>query len=537
MKTIFKYDAFISYSRKDIAFTIELQSTLEKYFLILNKESRKNKSKIHIIRDESDFDTSENTTNEVYSKIAESKHLIVVCSEFSRGNSSVWVNKEIAFFNKNRRNNNSIDTDRKIIPILINPSHPLKNNDLPKELENIVDLPLGLDFSAYYNNKKRDKDYNEKILKIISTILNIPFNEFRSRQKIHLKQKRKERIVITSAISIIIVVVTLIAAVYSIIFVSSSPIISNIKLREGNYSTAVRNISADKVLYGHTSGNIFLVDQNAYLDTLRGLSGIVNDIVTTPNSIIAASVDSDFAICWDRSNYAEKWKLKNPKGACFRVIKALKDRIALAGDDGNLWISDFNGQIVDSLIISKNYGKILDMDIDEQQAKVAFCLENFGFILYNYKLKKIDAKIDLTEKSGFFTSISLKDDFVLIGCMDKVGYNTLANGRLISVHISKEEKKYSNVYEYSFEKFVKTQYFPCALVSDQGGTIRVIRFDDATEITNWQVNPNFLGDGRFFGFNYFGNTIYVANFLGELKQYNTHWKIFGFITFPIKYND
>ncbi len=97
-----RYSAFISYSHLDAAFARRLQSWLENYRLPRRlarrdtwREGRARRLR-PVFRDRSELAAAEDLTQAVQSAIAESSHLIVVCSQHSAA--SEWVGREVEFF-------------------------------------------------------------------------------------------------------------------------------------------------------------------------------------------------------------------------------------------------------------------------------------------------------------------------------------------------------------------------------------------------------------------------------------------------------
>lgn len=199
---LYKYKAFISYSRKDSKFANELFEKLELYNIPAKiKEIETNKKDTDNIfqrlkdylfsrnrlgkffLDVAELNSDPNLNNRLYNELKKSEFLIVICSPNSGNNSN--VSKEIKYFK-------ALNGDEKIIPIIIDGIINATNNSLvdsnyecyPEslrfdvdnsgELTNIEKNPSGIDFRVY--GKKKGK------INLISNLLSIDFNDLWDRE-------------------------------------------------------------------------------------------------------------------------------------------------------------------------------------------------------------------------------------------------------------------------------------------------------------------------------------------------------------------
>lgn len=176
----YKYYAFISYSSKDHKLAKWLQNKLENYRLpskIRKANADIPKRLVPIFRDKTDLNgvvLEESLKKELDS----SKFLIVLCSSNSKN--STWVNKEIEYFK-------SIGKADFIIPVMLE-----DNTDcFPEEIRNITPSLLGI------NITEKGKKY--AFLQIVSTLLNIRFDDLAKRDKKRTVKRRAAVSIVTAA--------------------------------------------------------------------------------------------------------------------------------------------------------------------------------------------------------------------------------------------------------------------------------------------------------------------------------------------------
>ena len=166
----YTYDAFISYSHRDLKWGKWLQRKLEGFHVPrdLNPD-RQGNTRLKVFRDQTDLAGAE-LRESLNRELARSRFLIVICSPASAA--SRWVNEEIAFFLSQG------GTDR-IIPFIIS-GEPLSDHP---ELECYPPLlraaeehePLGVNIQEIGKNKA--------FLKTASVLMDIRFNRLVDREK------------------------------------------------------------------------------------------------------------------------------------------------------------------------------------------------------------------------------------------------------------------------------------------------------------------------------------------------------------------
>lgn len=177
----YKYYAFISYSRKDYGWAKWLQNKLETYRLpskIRKENSNVPKRLVPVFRDETDL-SGVVLEDSLKKELDSSKFLIVLCSSDSKNSS--WVNKEIEYFK-------SIGREHYIIPVMLE-----DNIDcLPKEISNMTPALLGINVI--------EKGKRNAFLQIVSTLLNIRFDDLVKRDK---KRTYRRRSVISAIVAVV----------------------------------------------------------------------------------------------------------------------------------------------------------------------------------------------------------------------------------------------------------------------------------------------------------------------------------------------
>ena len=179
-----KYDAFISYSRKDVSFAKRLELDLEKYRPPHGIFG--NRMRLNIFRDVSDLVGNE-LNEAILDAIRQSRYLIVICSPNSRNNK--WVSREIESFLELR--------DKKfIVPVIVagRPNHEvgLDGKIQDKAFGDILyqhfDEPLAADFRTVEGESIRTKRarHNESKFQIIALLLGKSKEELLNRQRVRV---------------------------------------------------------------------------------------------------------------------------------------------------------------------------------------------------------------------------------------------------------------------------------------------------------------------------------------------------------------
>ncbi len=209
----YKYDVFISYSRKNEEFAGQLEQALESYKP--EKDLKVPQRFIEAFRDKEDF-TGGNYHKSLLKNLADSSKLIVICSPDAR--KSQFVNDEIKEFIDIR------GTDH-IIPVLFSgvPNNEAKTGQedemsFPEELCKAIEMPLAVNYLGF--DTKKDK-INKGIFisswySILADTYDLSRSEMEQREKKRRVRQRKRITAISSGI-LLILSVSLIIAVFSMI--------------------------------------------------------------------------------------------------------------------------------------------------------------------------------------------------------------------------------------------------------------------------------------------------------------------------------
>jgi signal peptide peptidase SppA len=186
----FVYDAFISYSHRDMKWARWLQRRLET-FRIPKDLCGGNAPRGHlkVFRDQTDLSGVE-LQNALQRELEASRFLIVICSPFSAA--SPWVNDEIRSFQTRGRS-------KFIIPFIVDGEPESDKPELecfPPALRSVEgEHPLGA--SAVELGK------NKAFLKLMAVILDVRFNRLVDREK----QRKRRTVLLSSAVTAVIIAV------------------------------------------------------------------------------------------------------------------------------------------------------------------------------------------------------------------------------------------------------------------------------------------------------------------------------------------
>lgn len=186
----FVYDAFISYSHRDMKWARWLQRRLET-FRIPKDLCGGNAPRGHlkVFRDQTDLSGVE-LQNALQRELEASRFLIVICSPFSAA--SPWVNDEIRSFQTRGRS-------KFIIPFIVDGEPESDKPELecfPPALRSVEgEHPLGA--SAVELGK------NKAFLKLMAVILDVRFNRLVDREK----QRKRRTVLLSSAAAAVIIAV------------------------------------------------------------------------------------------------------------------------------------------------------------------------------------------------------------------------------------------------------------------------------------------------------------------------------------------
>ena len=187
----FAFDAFISYSHRDMKWGRWLQSRLESFPVPKEAaENRPGSGRLKVFRDQTDLAGAELQAS-LHRELEASRYLIVICSPASAA--SRWVNEEIRYFT-------SLGRRSRIIPFIVS-GEPA--SDKP-ELECCPPGLLGGQGDELLGVNIQEIGRNKALLKVVSILLDIRFNRLIDREK----QRRRRTALTAGAVALIAAIVT-----------------------------------------------------------------------------------------------------------------------------------------------------------------------------------------------------------------------------------------------------------------------------------------------------------------------------------------
>ena len=183
----YTFDAFISYSHRDLSFGKWLQRKLETFPIPADmRGERPRGQKLRIFRDQTDL-AGTGLQDSLKQNLRDSRFLIVLCSPSSAASS--WVNEEVLYFI-------SLGRRDRIIPFIID-GEPMSDDPArecyPEGLRNIEDYTL---LGANIQEIGRNKAF----LKLVSILLGVRFGRLVDREK----QRKIRTALVTGIITAII---------------------------------------------------------------------------------------------------------------------------------------------------------------------------------------------------------------------------------------------------------------------------------------------------------------------------------------------
>ena len=183
----FAYDAFVSYSHRDLKWARWLQSKLETFPIPRDAgEALRGRRRLRVFRDQTDLAGVELTAS-LRRELTASRYLIVVCSPNSAA--SRWVNGEVAFFR-------SLGREDRIIAFVVD-GEP--DSDTPA-LECYPPEMRSAGGRSLLGSNVREIGRNKAFLKVVSLLIDVRFNRLVDREK----QRRRRAILSATAAALVV---------------------------------------------------------------------------------------------------------------------------------------------------------------------------------------------------------------------------------------------------------------------------------------------------------------------------------------------
>ena len=175
------YDAFLSYSHRDVRWAKWLQSKLEHFAISrsLREEMQEQKKELRVFRDQTDL-TGVELQASLEQELRRSRCLIVICSRSSAA--SPWVNEEIRYFR-------SLGREDSIIPFIVD-GEPESSSP---ELECYPPALLDREGKHFLGANIREIGREKAFLKVLAVLLGVRFDRL-------VNRRRKARIRMAAAV-------------------------------------------------------------------------------------------------------------------------------------------------------------------------------------------------------------------------------------------------------------------------------------------------------------------------------------------------
>lgn len=189
MSEQFRYDAFLSYSHRDLKWGKWLQDHLENWHIPaeVRKETAFARSNLKIFRDQTDLAGVE-LRDTIRQELRASRCLIVLCSPSSA--ISPWVAEEIAYFK-------SLGRENRIIPFIIGGEPETDKAEFEcysEELRNVPD-------KHFLGANVQELGRNKAFLRLVSILLDVRFDRLVDRDRRNRIRKRLIAGIITALIA------------------------------------------------------------------------------------------------------------------------------------------------------------------------------------------------------------------------------------------------------------------------------------------------------------------------------------------------
>jgi WD40 repeat protein len=210
----YKFDVFLSYSRKDEEFGKRLEEALENYTLPKDVQARSiSKKRLNVFRDKKDLvPTDPDYYKAIESYLKQSRYLVVVCSPIAR--SSEYVNAEIETYLRSHEAN-------RVIPVLLSGKPNNEREARPEEyafpqaLCDALTMPLAVAFTEFERapGKLNKGRYHDSWYTLLSKIFGTERAEI---ERLDAKRQARRR-AIFAGVSLAVIAALSVALVFAII--------------------------------------------------------------------------------------------------------------------------------------------------------------------------------------------------------------------------------------------------------------------------------------------------------------------------------
>lgn len=189
MSEQFRYDAFLSYSHRDLKWGKWLQDHLENWRIPaeVRKETAFTRANLKIFRDQTDLAGVE-LRDTIRQELRASQCLIVLCSPNSAV--SPWVAEEIAYFK-------SLGREDRIIPFIIDGEPETDKSELECYSEELRNVPGKHFLGANVQELGRNKAF----LRLVSILLNVRFDRLVDRDR---RNRIRRRLILGTSAALIL---------------------------------------------------------------------------------------------------------------------------------------------------------------------------------------------------------------------------------------------------------------------------------------------------------------------------------------------
>ena len=206
----FRFDAFVSYSRKDADFARALQGNLEKKFSSLVKRVRGQRQRLTLFRDETDLTASGDLLPALNERIRESRKLLVICSPHSRN--AFWIDQEVEGY----RSSHGTSGNDGIVAVLLSGDDPVRQTAISAALTDGGREPLAIEFRR--DRIEPAQDYakysqGDGLLRVLAPLLDLEYPDLKRRHDEYERQRLRWILGVSTALALVFAVLSVISFV------------------------------------------------------------------------------------------------------------------------------------------------------------------------------------------------------------------------------------------------------------------------------------------------------------------------------------